>query len=195
MAGSRFANGHSIRAVLGVGGILAGLAFAGASCSASQPPAAMGVGAISAQRLTGQGIFLGPPGRLPAGTPKCGPLPAVPSTSIEGATTAATASPSATTGENPAEAAVQGDLANGHAKVSSNLAADYANAHRPPFIGRVDTAAPMLLQLKDLDVYGRCVVATVWAVAMTGREQLSCGPAVTGDSTPSPPRPAPNSQP
>lgn len=184
MAGGRFADDHSIRTVVGVSGIVVGLMFVGASCSASQHPAAMGVGGVSAERLTGEGIFLGPPGRLPAGTPKCGPLPVVPTTVIEGATSAATTPASATTEENPAEAAVQGDRANGHAKISANLAAALANANRPLFIGRVDVAAPVLLQLKDLDIYGRCVVATIWAVAMTGREQLSCGPAATGVPTP-----------
>jgi hypothetical protein len=182
MTGSRFGNGHSIRTVVAVGAIVAGLAFTGASCSASQQPAAMGVGGVSAQRLTGQGIFLGPPGRLPAGTPRCGALPAVATTSIEGAASAATTPVSATTEENPAEAAVRGDPANGRAKVSSSFAATFANAHRPPFTGTVDVGPAVLLQFKDVN--GTCVVATVWAVPLTGLEQLSCGPAVTAGTTP-----------
>jgi len=48
------------------------------------------------------------------------------------------------------------------------------------FVGPVRAGTPALVQLKD--TYA-CIIATAWAVPLTGMAQLSCGPAPTDRGT------------
>ena len=153
------------------------------SCSSGAGrPAAQGVASISADNLVQRGIYLGPPGKLPAGVPTCADVP--PAT-----TTGTSTSSSSSSGGGSEQLAVKGDPADGKATVTSRTALATALADVGGFVGTDTAATPTLVQIKD--IYA-CIVATAWAVPVAGRAQLSCGPTPTNDGTSGSCRPSPS---
>ena len=97
-----------------------------------------------------RGIYLGPPGKLPAGIPIC--------PDVSPATTAGTSpSSSSSTVVGSELLAVQGDPADGKATVTARTAVATALADVGGFVGAVTAKTPTLVQIKD--IYA-CVVAT-----------------------------------
>jgi hypothetical protein len=144
--------------------------------SASQV-AAEGVGNIPADLFTQRGIYLGPPGQTPtaaSGYSIATPTPTTPSQS-------SSASSPATTGLSGEQAAVQGDPADGHAQVTATQALQTATAQAAGFVGSTTTETPVLVQYVDAPAG---VVATAWAVPLSGTVDLSAGPAPSGTASP-----------
>ncbi|MHB1929446.1 MAG: hypothetical protein ACYCUG_08520 [Acidimicrobiales bacterium] len=134
-------------------------------------PLAQGVGGISASQLAQRGIYLGPPGEIPAGTPA---PPNIPVPTTVGANNSGSATP--TTELSSERQAVQGDPANGTAKVSSNAALATAKENLGGFVGTVSWGTPVLEQLDN--IYAG-IVATTWVIPVTGTVELSAGPVGT----------------
>lgn len=145
-------------------------------------PAARGVANISADDLVQRGIYLGPPGTLPAGVSPCA--------NVAPATTTGTGtSLSSTPTLGSEQQAVQGDPADGKATVTSRIAIATSLAQVGGFVGTVSAGTPALVQIKD--IYA-CIVATAWAVPLTGMAQLSCGAVPTDGGTTGSCQPSPN---
>jgi hypothetical protein len=150
------------------------LAIVVSACSGGgDKPAARGVANISADDLVQRGIYLGPPGTLPAGASPCADV-------LPATTTGPGTSVSTTPAVGSEQQAVQGDPADGKAKVTSRTAIATSRAEVGGFVGTVRAGTPALVQLKD--IYA-CIVATAWAVPLTGMAQLSCGPVPTHGGT------------
>lgn len=142
-------------------------------CANHHSTAAEGVGGIAAATLEQRGIYLGRPGKLPSGVPNC--------QNLAPATTVSTGISETPVPPVPSEQqAVQGDPATGRATVSARSAVATASANKGGFVGSVSVRRPVLVQLKD--IYA-CIIATAWAVPVTGTAQLSCGPAPTNGGT------------
>jgi len=159
------------------------LAIVALSCSGGdRERVAEGVGNVSADALAERGIYLGLPGKLPAGILKC---PALTPATTTGDGTTVPSAPHV----GAEQQAVHGDPADGRATVSSRSALAAALAKTGGFVGTVNTGTAVLVQFKDIYAY---VVATAWAVPLTGMAQLSCGPAPTDTGTTASCQPRPN---
>jgi hypothetical protein len=143
-------------------------------------PPAESVGPVSADAFAQRGIYIGPPGTIPAGVPSVPPI-TPPSTAGSGA------SPVSGTQPGSEQLAVQGDPANGTATVTAQAAEATTLKSIGGFVGPVTLGTPTLVQLDN--IYTQ-VIATAWAIPVTGTVDLSHGPAPTDGSsvTPSPPR-------
>ena len=158
------------------------LGLAATGCTSDHSAAPEGVGGIPAAALAQRGIYLGPPGKLPAGVPKCPNL--APATTLSaGGAVSSVPSPASE------QQAVQGDPADGRATVAARSAVATALSNNGGFVGTVSAGNPVLVQLKD--IYA-CIVATAWAVPVTGMAQLSCGPAPTNGAIAGLCQPRPN---
>jgi hypothetical protein len=150
---------------------IAALTLLIAACSGSRShPAAKGVDGVSAAAFAQRGIYLGPPGTIPAGVPNTPPqTPAT--TFVTGVSRTSIPEPSAE------QLAVRGDPANGTATVTAQQAVATATKNIGGFVGPVTVGSPQLVQLDS--VYAR-VVATAWAVPVSGTIDLSHGPVSHG---------------
>ena len=144
-------------------------------CSTVSGPRARGVGGVTSGALADQGIYLGPPGRIPAGTPSGPATPSPVTTTGLGGTTGTNLS----VPESEQEA-VLGDPANGTATVSEQSALVVARDHEPGFVGPVMIGPPVLVQFDDVR---NSVVATAWAIPMKGAVQLSAGAVSIGSAS------------
>jgi hypothetical protein len=149
---------------------VAAMALTLAGCSGGSGPAALGVGGVSSASLAQRGIYLGPPGHIPAGTPR-EQRSAPPTTAVDKQTGGTLLAPGSE------QQAVRGDPANGIASVSEQAALATAVRSVGGFVGYVVTGTPVLVQFDDIYT---SVVATAWAIPFTGGAQLSAGPAPTG---------------
>jgi|GEM_PF-2514347 len=134
------------------------------TAAASSVP--LSIGGITADQLASRGIYLGSPGTLPADVPSVG-APIVP-------TTSGPVAPTSPPQPSPEQVAVVGDPANGTASVSASTAVTVALKNIGGFVGPVTAGNPILVQFDN--VYAS-VVATAWAIPVTGQVELSAGPA------------------
>jgi hypothetical protein len=147
------------------------LVLVAAACGGSHShPSAQGVGGVEASALTQRGIYLGPPGTLPAGVPDAAP-PTPATTSGTGGRVASGVELS------PVQLAVRGDPADGHATVSAVEAVATARHNLAGFVGSITIGAPKLVQVDYIYVP---MVATAWAIPVTGPFEFLAGPAPTG---------------
>jgi hypothetical protein len=140
----------------------------GLTVSSATQPQPEGVGGISADAFTARGIFLGPPGQVPAGASSVSVATPLTTVAVDGSS-----SPPGPSGE---QLAVQGDPANGTAQITASEAESAALANEAGFVGPTTTGDPVLLQYDDAPAG---VVATAWAIPVTGTVQLSGGRAQT----------------
>lgn len=147
--------GHTASRVVDIGG---------------SPP--QGVGIISAAAFEQRGIYLGPPGTIPTGVPS--------SPNVAPPTTLGTGSPTTQPAASAEQLAVQGDPANGTTTVSATEALTTAQHNLGGFVPPVTWGTPVLVQLDN--IYAS-IVATAWAIPVTGTALLSGGPAAVGGSS------------
>jgi hypothetical protein len=153
---------------------LASLVLVAAGCSASHShPSAEGVGGVAPNSFTQRGIYIGPPGTVPAGIPNT-PLPTPATTSGTGG------SVSAGTELSAIQLAVRGDPANGRATVSAQEAVATAKRNVVGPQGPFTIGAPKLVQVDFIYVP---MVATAWAIPVTGTFELSDGPPTRGKTS------------
>jgi hypothetical protein len=131
-----------------------------------------GVGNIPASRFEARGIYLGPPGRIPDGTPKAA-RPSPPTTVVAGKQPTQPTS----TGLGPEQQAVAGDPANGTSSITAAEATRVAMSELGGFTSPPTPGTPVLVQLDNVNT---SIVATAWAVPVTGPAMLSYGPVPTG---------------
>jgi hypothetical protein len=143
----------------------------GTGGGATATVAAVTVAGIPESSFEARGIYLGRPGVTPTNAPTgTDPAPAPPTTHVE----SSSSQPPGTDAPNPEQLAVRGDPANGTVKVSAAMAVITAQTEEGGFTGHVTTGTPVLVQF---DEPGIPVLATAWAVPMTGTAMLSDGPA------------------
>ncbi len=141
-----------------------------AGCSShTTRPAPLGIGPVSAEAFVQRGIYLGPPGTIPTGVPN---VPTVTPATTSGGNT----SPHSTT-PGAEQLAVRGDPANGTATVTKQQAVATALKVTAAFVGAFSVGTPKLLQL---DIIYTNLVATAWAIPITGTLESSGGPPPTG---------------
>ena len=145
------------------------------STATSSQPAPQGVDGITASQFTARGIYLGPPGVLRAGVPTI-PPPTVATTAVlPGEST-----PSSVQMHSPEQLAVMGDPANGSTKVTASDAVAVALKNIGGFVGPATAGTPVLVQFDSVNA---SVLATAWAMPISGKVELSGGPVPTGGGT------------
>lgn len=145
--------------------------------------AAIGVGPITAAEFEARGLYIGPPGQLPsaaAGAPKLSPQ----TTALVGSTPTGPT----TTILSGEQQAVVGDPASGSVSISSAQALAVAKANLGGFVGTPTFGTAVPVQYDDAPAG---VVATAWAIPVSGLVQLSYG-AVPTSTTPGETIPAPH---
>jgi hypothetical protein len=139
----------------------------GTGAGSTTTVAAVTVAGIPASSFEARGIYLGRPGITPKNAPT-GTEPAPPTTHVG----TSSSQPPGTDAPSPEQLAVQGDPANGMATVSAAMAVHTALTQGGGFTGYVTTGTPVLVQF---DEPGIPVLATAWAIPMTGTVMLSAG--------------------